>query len=133
MMRKNKYFSIFEKNTDEYIGYICLQVVETEICNELGIAIKEEYQKHGIASEIIPVFLNWINHQYDIQTVVIRVEPDNIHSQHLFEKLGAIFDGMQERKDPSFLKLNEMRKKMGIPEEPLPKVLYYHFDLPVSV
>lgn len=132
MMLENKYFSIFLKASGEYLGYICLQIIENDICNELGIAIREAYQNRGVATEIIPAFLNWIYNNYDIQTVIVRIEPDNTHSQHLFEKLGATFDGLKERRDPCLLKLNELRRTIGEPEQPLPQVLYYHFDLPLS-
>lgn len=69
-------------------GKIVLQGYKKEL-PELGVDIFPEYQNHGIAPEAIKLFLQYCASHHNIQEVKIRIRKDNMHSNHVFQKLGA--------------------------------------------
>lgn len=62
---------------------------------ELGINIRTDWQNKGIAPEAIPLFLRYCKGAFGIQKVRVRIKMKNTHSQHVFEKLGAVFQQEQ--------------------------------------
>lgn len=83
---------IFDKKTDEFCGRICMQKTDTEH-PELGIELLSEKQNKKIGPEAIIAFSNWYCNTYEVKTIYIRIEENNMHSRHVFEKLGAVYEG----------------------------------------
>lgn len=81
---------IRDPNSNIIYGKIVLQDYKSEL-PELGVDIFPEYQNQGIAPEAIKLFLQYCNSYYNIKKVKVRIRKDNAHSNHVFQKLGAIF------------------------------------------
>lgn len=79
---------IFLKGTDDFVGRICMQHIDKDV-PELGIDILSRHQNKGLAPESVVAFCNWYSDKYKIEKTKIRIENENAHSIHVFEKLGA--------------------------------------------
>lgn len=79
---------IFLKGTDDFVGRICMQHIDEDV-PELGIDILSHHQNKGFAPESVVTFCNWYSDKYKIDKTKIRIENENTHSIHVFEKLGA--------------------------------------------
>ena len=85
---------IFEKSTNDFCGRICMQRTDAEY-PELGIELLKKKQNQKIGPEAIVAFANWYSTTYDVHTIHIKIEEDNLHSRHIFEKLGALYEGRE--------------------------------------
>lgn len=106
--RDKTYVILNEKG--EYCGYIELQNPSDEH-PELGIVILEKYRNKGIASVAIKNFAKRYYEENRNEYFLIRISSDNLHSIHVFEKLGARY---MRSEDNGYEKLMEgIRQKMG--------------------
>ena len=79
---------IFLKDTDEFVGKICMQYIDRPT-PELGIDIMKAYQNKGLAPEAIYAFCNHYFTSSGVSEIMVRISKENAHSIHVFEKLGA--------------------------------------------
>ena len=82
---------VFLKDSGVFVGKICMQHIDRAL-PELGIDIMKAHQNHGYGPEAIIAFCNWYSATYGLCKVKVRISEDNMHSIHIFEKLGAEYD-----------------------------------------
>ncbi|MEE0687033.1 MAG: GNAT family protein [Lachnospiraceae bacterium] len=97
-----------EKNT--YVGEVSLQNIQSN-CPEIGIHIMKKYRNKGIASRILPLFLDKIKSLVEVEYFLARIRSNNWISIKLFERLGAVKIG-EEGKEYSAL-MSQMAEKWG--------------------
>ncbi|MGN0666307.1 MAG: GNAT family N-acetyltransferase [Huintestinicola sp.] len=91
---ETKVYMIINKN-DEICGNIELQKPESDT-PEIGIRLFEKFENMGIAKVIVPLFIRAVCGQQNVLHFVIRIRESNTHSIHVFEKLGAEPDHIEE-------------------------------------
>lgn len=103
--------AVLEKKCGIFIGYIDIQHIEREK-PELGIELVKEYQGKGIGTEAIGVLLNSLKGTVDEKQVFIaNARIDNVASQRMLEKLGAVKCGTD---DGTFVKvIKSIASEMG--------------------
>lgn len=79
---------IFLKDTDEFVGKICMQYIDRPT-PELGIDIMKVYRNNGYAPESVRAFCNYYFKSRGVGEIMVRISKENNHSIHVFEKLGA--------------------------------------------
>ena len=72
----------------ETIGDLSYFYNEQDLCITLGITIAPEYHRQGIAREILTEVIHAIQNQHLHMDIVALIDPDNVSSIDLFEKLG---------------------------------------------
>jgi RimJ/RimL family protein N-acetyltransferase len=88
-------FAICIKNTNEYIGNIYLVNINNGV-GELGIFIGEQnHWGKGYAKEALALFKKIAREEYQIHTIRIGVNPQNIAAWMSYLKNGAIVDDNQ--------------------------------------
>ena len=87
-------FSLFTINGD-YCGSIELQHPDSHT-PEIGIDLVEDKRNKGIASKAIRLFAKRVYEIKKVDYFLIRISSNNLHSQHIFEKMGAIKIGEEE-------------------------------------
>lgn len=70
---------------------------------ELGWLVYPEAEGHGFAYEAAAALRAWSHNAGHIETLVSYVDPDNVRSAKLAERLGATLDAKARRPDPSDL------------------------------
>lgn len=78
---------------ENYIGYCGINNILKENW-EIGIELLPEYTGQGVGYCAISKMLNEIQERLGRDFFIVRIDPRNIASQKLFEKLGAIPDGI---------------------------------------
>lgn len=59
------------------------------------MALLEKHQNQGIGTEAIIGFGRWLHEVKGLSEIIACVDPENKRSQHVLEKLGAIFTGQK--------------------------------------
>lgn len=90
----NGIFSLFIKNGD-YCGSMELQVSDSNT-PEIGIDLVEDKRNRGIAPRAVRLFAKRVCEEKQVDYFLIRISSANLHSQHVFEKLGAVKIGVEE-------------------------------------
>lgn len=96
-------FSLFMANGD-YCGSIELQQPDSNT-PEIGIDLLECMRNQGIAPKAVRLFAKKVYEKRKVDYFLIRISSNNLHSQHVFEKMGAVkireeenaFSGFVER------------------------------------
>lgn len=83
-------YVIVEKTSGSFVGKICMQHINNEF-PELGIDLLKVFQNIGYGPEAIKAFVNWYSKEYHVFQIKIRIEKNNLHSIHVFEKIGVNF------------------------------------------
>ena len=83
---------IFRKDTDEFVGKICMQFTDREV-PELGIDIMNAMKNFGYGPEAIEAFCTFYWSKTGVAKIKVRISKSNSHSIHIFEKLGAEYIG----------------------------------------
>ena len=78
-----------------YTGYCGIQDLSKKIW-EISIELLPENTKQGIGFAAITAMLNELRKRLGVSEYRIRIEPTNHASQRLFEKLGAVPNGISE-------------------------------------
>ena len=91
--RADDEYSIIEKVSGDYCGYISLMNSAENEYPEVGITLLESKQNRGIGSEALRLFFEYCRDKLKIDTLLVRIDPENARSIHVFEKLGAEFIG----------------------------------------
>ena len=86
-------FSI--KRGDEYLGSCGIKNTAEEPW-EIAIEILPQWTKQGVGAIAITGMLDAIRDRLGITEFRVRIDPGNTASQHLFEKLGAVPNGISE-------------------------------------
>ncbi|MGN0604726.1 MAG: GNAT family N-acetyltransferase [Oscillospiraceae bacterium] len=100
MMWKNvltggdEFYSIYEI-TGDYCGSFEIQNPCSDT-PEIGIDLLETKRNKGIAPRVVKMFLNSPNNVRNVSHYLIKILSGNIHSRHVFEKMGAVFIGTED-------------------------------------
>lgn len=95
-------FLIFKKETKEFCGQLELRGLN-DGGKELGIDLIKESQNKGIGTEAIKGFTNWLHETRKYSELAVKINATNKRSQHVFEKLGAIFLCQKSTLPPEFV------------------------------
>lgn len=95
-------FSLFATDGD-YCGSIELQHLDSNT-PEIGIDLLESKRNKGITPKAVRLFAKRVCEEKKVDYFLIRIFSTNLHSQHVFEKLGAVKIGEEES---TFLKFVE--------------------------
>lgn len=80
-------YSIFVDN--QFCG--CMELSNIgEDSPEIGIDLREEKRNKGIGPKAITALARKKNSERNMQSFTVEILAENMHSQHVFEKLGAI-------------------------------------------
>lgn len=93
-----------------YVGYCGIQDLSKNIW-EISIELLPEHTKQGIGSVSISAMLDTIRDRLGKREYRIRIEPTNHASQRLFEKLGAVPNGISELLVHSEEDLNQLENE----------------------
>lgn len=72
----------------DYIGYCGIKNISQPIW-EIAIELLPEWTKHGIGFLALAAMLDEMKSRLGVSKYIVRIEPTNMASQKLFEKLGA--------------------------------------------
>ena len=89
------YCSIVHRATGEYIGYCGIKNLHKDIW-EIAIELKEEHCGQGFGYEAVTGFIEKATEALGPHEYCSRVEPENVASQKLMEKLGFQPSGISE-------------------------------------
>ena len=78
-----------------YIGYCGVNNITLEPW-EIAIEIKPEWTKRGIGAIAVRAMLDQFKLRLGVVTFKIRIDPSNYSSQKMFERLGAVPNGIAE-------------------------------------
>lgn len=87
--------SIISNQTQEYVGYCGIKNTLAENW-EIAIEILNKWKRQGIGYFSMQKFLDTVANRTGVVEFRIRIDSDNYASQALFEKLGAIPNGISE-------------------------------------
>ena len=91
-------FVIIKKDTKEIIGDSGIYFCDNDNKQvELGCTLDKHYQKKGYAAEALVKLINYIFHEMNKHRITASIDPDNINSIRLFERIGF-------RKEAHFIK-----------------------------
>ena len=115
--------SILKKDSGAFCGFCQLQWIFTST-PELGIDLSSEYQKQGVAVEVLPAFLSQAKKLLPIDYFYSKIKKNNIPSQRLAEKIGGICIGTK-----TLLPANFPAEMAALAEREFPDLFYleYHF------
>lgn len=132
------------ENNGIYVGYCGIKNLACEKW-EIAIEILEEWTNQGIGYAAVKALVNEIKKRVNVTEFRVRIDPENDASQKLFEKLGAVPDGISEfmlhqkediercendNLDSVDNKLIETAKKFGVePRRLLSHVLEYKLTI----
>lgn len=88
-------FSIYDKPTNQFIGYCGIKNLKKEIW-ELEMELLKKFRNQGYGYHALQVLLNEVNKLTGINVFRCRVDPENYASQSLLNKLGAKPNGTSE-------------------------------------
>lgn len=89
-IHKDTYNCVISDLNGTFIGRVCMQHLSDD-CPEVGIELLEQYRNQGFGPEALTAFITWFKGVSGKPRVKARIEQDNTHSQHIFEKLGAVY------------------------------------------
>lgn len=79
----------------EYIGYCGIKDLSKDLW-EIAIELLPKWTHQGIGSAVIPAMLDAVKRRLSVDHFRVRIEPTNLASQGLFEKLGAKPNGISK-------------------------------------
>lgn len=91
---EDKIFSIFDAKGN-YCGSIELQN-PTGITPEIGIDLLETMRNKGITGKVVMMFARRTYELQSLNYFLIRISSKNLHSKHVFEKMGVVKIGEEE-------------------------------------
>lgn len=103
-------YSIYHIESNQIIGSCGYNSLDFEnLKAEIGYEISKEYWRNGFASEVILKLLDYAYNTLHFHRIEAKVEPANINSIRLLEKLNFQFEGTlrkAERSKDTFIDLN---------------------------
>lgn len=103
---KDRLFSIYGEN-GEYCGCIEYQNFHSDT-PEIGIDLVESKRNLGIAAKAVRLLIEKVCEERSVDYFLIKIMSNNHHSQHVFEKMGAVLIGEEDR--PFVVMMNELKK-----------------------
>ena len=87
-----------------YIGYCGIKNTAQEPW-EIAIEIQSDWTRHGIGPIVTAAMLDAIKARLDVTEFRVRIDPGNSSSQKMFERIGAVPNGISEYlvHDPSII------------------------------
>lgn len=113
--------SILQKDTQAFCGFCQLQWIFTST-PELGIDLLPQYQKQGVAGEVLPAFLSQAKKLLPIEHFYSKIKKNNLPSQRLAEKIGGICVGKK-----SLLPANFPAEMVSVAEKEFPDLFYLEY------
>ena len=80
---------------DRYVGYCGIKDMRKDNW-EIVIELREQWTRQGIGSTVIENMLDEIGKRLGKNSFYVKIDPGNLASQRLFEKLGAVPDGVED-------------------------------------
>lgn len=80
-------FSMLDKNTNEFVGNISLDVINDESA-EIALSIKSIMQNKGYGKEAIKGLINYAKEVLHYKSLIAVIFSNNERSLHCFQKLG---------------------------------------------
>lgn len=114
--------SILKKETGAFCGFCQLQWIFSAT-PELGIDLLPEYQKQGIAMEVLPPFLSRAKKLLPISHFYAKIQKQNRPSQRLAEKIGGICIG-----EKSLLSADFPAALTAFAEKEFPSLFYLEYE-----
>lgn len=118
--------SILKKDTSAFCGFCQLQWIFSST-PELGIDLFPEYQKQGIAAEVLPPFLSRAKKLLPLSHFHAKIQKQNLPSQHLAEKIGGICIG-----EKSLLSADFPTAWIAFAEKEFPNLFYLEYHFPIK-
>ena len=87
-------YSVFLKNGD-LLGRVALQEIGESV-PELAIVIVKKYQGQGYGAKLLKEWLNWVCKNMGYNRINVKIDNSNTRSKHLFKKIGAIVDDVDD-------------------------------------
>lgn len=87
--------SVVGSSTKEYLGYCGIKNVRAEKW-EIAIELLKEHTGQGVGALAVRGLLDAVVRRCGVTEFRIRIDPDNYASQRMFEKLGALPNGISE-------------------------------------
>ncbi|KTD85141.1 GNAT family N-acetyltransferase [Paenibacillus etheri] len=107
-------FSIIEMESNEIIGSCGFNFLDFENKKaEIGYDIAREFWGRGYASEAISTLLDYAFLSLKLNRIEAKVEPENVNSVKVLQKLNFMFEGTlrrYERVDGKFIDINMYSK-----------------------
>ena len=123
---------IFLAESSDFCGRVCIQNIDDPI-PELGIDVLKKYQNKGYGPEAITAFANWYGKKFGIDRLKVRIWKSNSHSAHVFEKLGARYEGQHPYFSKAVLQaIQEKLPEFNPSELEADGPLTYYLDLPIT-
>ena len=63
---------------------------------ELGYDVVKELRGEGIGTKMVPALIELAHDHFPAREIIVRIQKDNIASQRVAEKSGAVFLGMED-------------------------------------
>ena len=86
---------VINKENNEFCGEITLKNYNSDT-PEIGINLLKKYRGQGIGYKVTKLFMETVCQIQNIEYFIVRIYSDNLHSQNLFKKFGAIKIGEEE-------------------------------------
>lgn len=96
-------FSLFTIK-EEYCGSIELQQPDSNT-PEIGIDLLVNKRNQGIAPKAVRLFAKRVYEIRKVDYFLIRISSNNLHSKHVFEKMGAVKIGEEETEFSRFVEV----------------------------
>lgn len=86
------YWATFENQTDQFVGWFLLKILEETGENEIGYRLKKEFWGQGLATEGGQGLIDYGRSKLNITRFVAVADPENKGSRKVLEKLGLIHE-----------------------------------------
>jgi RimJ/RimL family protein N-acetyltransferase len=93
--------TIQHRETGEAVGLVGLNGGPLFPEIELGWQLNEGHEGRGYATEAARALLDWAFATLPLQSLVSYTDPDNLASQAVARRLGAVIDSGADRQDPT--------------------------------
>lgn len=90
-------WAVFEQASDRIAGYGFLRTAEQPLAAEIGYGLAKIYWGKGLATELATALLHWGFQSKQLEQIVGYVNPENIASCRVLEKLGMQDCGLVDR------------------------------------
>lgn len=94
---------IEDQRTGQCLGQVGLNAGPLFPEHELGWLVFPEAEGRGVACEAAAALRDWARFDRGLATLVSYIDPDNLRSRKLAERLGAVLDEQAAKPDPTDL------------------------------
>jgi len=106
-------FTIYAMANEGRSDYVELQHPDSNT-PEIGIDLLESKRNKGIALKAVRLFAKRVCEEKEVDYFLIRISSNNLHSQHVFEKMGVVKIGEEESAFSKFVeRFGEIAGKEG--------------------